>query len=132
MEFEAVSLNTKPYKVWVKVKWSISRKGFGFILHLWVVANKKGAFDSPLTTVANFTYIYIYITYLFLTDRLVRDFKIRYCSYVNKGLRKWITWIGNRKKNVLGFRNVFKDKNSQVVSQRSVSSKKNVMETIGL
>ena len=36
-----------------RVKWSNPWKG--------VVANEKGAFGSPLTTVANFTFTYIYI-----------------------------------------------------------------------
>ena len=43
-----------------RVKWS--SPGIGELrpsLHLGVVANEKGAFKSPLTTVANFTYFYL-------------------------------------------------------------------------
>ena len=39
-----------------RVKWSNPGNGVVPSLNLGVVANEKGAFGSPLTTVANFTY----------------------------------------------------------------------------
>ena len=44
-------------------------------LHLGVVAIEKGAFWSPSTAVANFTYIYIYYMEVSLTMNLVSNFK---------------------------------------------------------
>ena len=55
-------LNTEHYKVWVEGKVEQSRKwGHAFLLHLGVVAIEEGAFESPSTKIADFTYIYIYI-----------------------------------------------------------------------
>ena len=43
------------------VKWSNPGKGVAPPLHLNVVAIENGAFWSPLTMVANFTYKYCYV-----------------------------------------------------------------------
>ena len=54
-------LNTQHYKVRIKGKVEQSREcSSAPHLHLGVVAIEKGAFGSPSTTVANFTYFYIY------------------------------------------------------------------------
>ena len=50
MVLDAALLNTRHYKVRIKGKVEQSRD---------VVAIAKGAFRSPLTKVANFTYLYI-------------------------------------------------------------------------
>ena len=42
----------------LRVKWSNPGKGVAPSLHLSVVANEKGAFGLPSTTVANFTYLH--------------------------------------------------------------------------
>ena len=47
--------NSQHYKVRIKGKWRNPRKGVAPVL-----ANEKGAFSSPLTTVTNITYMYIY------------------------------------------------------------------------
>ena len=39
------------------VKWSNPEKGVAPSLHLGIVAIEKGAFGSPSTTVANFTFL---------------------------------------------------------------------------
>ena len=44
-----------------RIEWSNPGKGVVPSLHLGEVAIEKGAFGSPLTTVANFTYVYIYV-----------------------------------------------------------------------
>ena len=50
-------LNTQQYKVRIKSKVEQSKEGSSALpLHLSVVAIEKGAFWSPSTTVANFTY----------------------------------------------------------------------------
>ena len=55
-------LNTQQYKVRIKRKVEQSReRSWTLPIHLGVVAIEKGAFGSPSTMVANFTYIYIYI-----------------------------------------------------------------------
>ena len=41
-----------------RVKWSNPRKGVAPSLHLSVVAIGKGTFETPSTTVTNFTYVY--------------------------------------------------------------------------
>ena len=51
MVLDATLLNTQHYKV----KWSNPGKGVVLPLHLGVVAIEKGAFRSPLNTVANLT-----------------------------------------------------------------------------
>ena len=52
-------LNTQQYKVRIKSKVEQSRERSSALpLHLGVVAIEKGAFWSPLTTVANFTTTY--------------------------------------------------------------------------
>ena len=50
-------LNTQYYKVRIKGKVGQSREEVAPSLHLGVVAIEKGAFRSPLTRVANFTYL---------------------------------------------------------------------------
>ena len=49
-------LNTQYYKVWIKGKVEQSRQGSSAPPKLGVVAIKKGAFGSPSTMVANFTF----------------------------------------------------------------------------
>ena len=50
-------LNTQQYKVCIKGKGEQSGKRSSALpLHLGVVAIEKGAFGSPSTTVANFTF----------------------------------------------------------------------------
>ncbi len=62
MVLDAALLNSKNYKVRIKGKVDQSRKRSSTPLHIGVVAFEKGAFGSPSTTIANFTYfIYIYI-----------------------------------------------------------------------
>ena len=48
-------LNTQQYKIGIKGKVEQSRERSSPHLHLGVVANEKGTFWSPSTTVANFT-----------------------------------------------------------------------------
>ena len=55
MVLDATLLNTQHYKVRIKGKVEESRK-WSF-LHLGVIAIEKGAFGSPSTKVANFTFI---------------------------------------------------------------------------
>ena len=56
MVLDATLLNTQHYKVKIKGKVEQSWERSGDLpLHLGVVAIEKGAFRSPLTTVANFT-----------------------------------------------------------------------------
>ena len=55
MVLDTHSLNTRQYKVCIKGKVEQSKeKIWRSYLHLSVVAIEKGAFRSPLTTVANF------------------------------------------------------------------------------
>ena len=63
MVLDASLLNTQHYKVRMKGKVEQSReRSSALALHLGVVAIEKGAFGSPSTIVANFTfYLYIYI-----------------------------------------------------------------------
>ena len=62
MVLDTSLLNTQQYKVRIKGKveqfWE---RGSALPLQLSVVAIEKGAFWSPSTKVANFTYLYIYI-----------------------------------------------------------------------
>ena len=58
MLLDAILLNTQYYKVRIKGKVEQSRQRSST---LGVVAIEKGAFRLPSTTVANFTYLYIYI-----------------------------------------------------------------------
>ena len=58
MVLDTSLLNNQQYKVRVKGKVEQSRKIQRPPLHLGVVAIEKGAFWSPSTTVANFTYIH--------------------------------------------------------------------------
>ena len=53
-------LNTQQYKVHIKESRAIKEKESHPPLHLDVVAIEKGAFWSPLTTIANFTYLCVY------------------------------------------------------------------------
>ena len=56
MVLDATLLNIQHYKVRIKGKVEQSRERSSALpLHLGVVAIEKGAFGSPLTTVANFT-----------------------------------------------------------------------------
>ena len=61
MELDTTLLNTQHYKVRFKGKVEQSWNGVAPPLHLGVVAIEKGAYGSPSTMVANFTYLYIYI-----------------------------------------------------------------------
>ena len=67
MVLDTFPFNTQNYKVRIKGKVEQSRERSSTLsLHLSVVANEKGAFVSPSTAVANFTYnilvcVYIYI-----------------------------------------------------------------------
>ena len=56
MVLDATLLNTQHYKV--RVKWSNPGKGVAPSLHFSVVAIEKGAFGSPLTKFANFTFLF--------------------------------------------------------------------------
>ena len=58
MALDTSLLNTQQYKVRIKVKWNNSRKGVAPSPTPWWSSYWKGAFWSPLTTVANFTYFY--------------------------------------------------------------------------
>ena len=57
MVLDAFLLNTQHYKVKTKGKVEHSREKSSPPLRLGVVAIKKGTFESPSTTDANFTYI---------------------------------------------------------------------------
>ena len=59
MVIDTYLLNTQEYKVRIKGKVEQSRERRSASLHLGVVAIEKGAFESPSTMVANFTYFYI-------------------------------------------------------------------------
>ena len=60
MVFDSVLLNTQHYKVWIKGKVEQPReKSSTLSIHLGVVAIEKGAFGSPSTIVANFSFTYI-------------------------------------------------------------------------
>ena len=65
MVLDAALHNTQHYKVRIKGKVEQSREGVAPPLHLGVVAIEKGAFGSPSTLVANFTYFFTYLTYRF-------------------------------------------------------------------
>ena len=56
MVLDASLFNTQQYKV--RVKWNNSGKELCPPLLLGAVATEKGAFGSPSTQVANFTYFY--------------------------------------------------------------------------
>ena len=59
MVLDASLLNTQRYKVRIKIKVDQSwERSSALPKHLRVVAIEKGAFELPLTTVANFTYLY--------------------------------------------------------------------------
>ena len=55
---DATLLNTQHYKVRIKGKVEQSRERSSAPLHLGVIAIEKGAFGSPLTKVANFTFTF--------------------------------------------------------------------------
>ena len=62
MVLDTSLLNTEQYKVGIKVKWSnLGKVVAPYGVHISVVAIEKGAFGSPSTKGANFTYLYIYI-----------------------------------------------------------------------
>ena len=61
MVLDATLLNTQYYKIRIKGKVKQSmRKEYRPPLHHGVVAVEKGAFGSPSTTVANFTFFLLY------------------------------------------------------------------------
>ena len=64
MVLDTSLLVSQHYEVWIKDKWSNPGKG--------VVAIEKGAFWSPLTTVANFTY-FTMNTFSFFADHILRN-----------------------------------------------------------
>ena len=57
MILDASLLNTQQYKVGIKGKVEQSRERSNVPLHIGVAAMEKGAFESPSTTAANFTYL---------------------------------------------------------------------------
>ena len=60
-ELDTTLLNTQHYKVRFKGKVEQSREWSSALpLHLGVVAIEKGAFGSPSTMVANFTYLLVF------------------------------------------------------------------------
>ena len=61
MVLDAALINTQHYKVRIKGKVEQSREGVAPSLHLSVVAIEKGAFGSPMTMVANFILILLYM-----------------------------------------------------------------------
>ena len=62
MVLDATLHNTQHYKVRIKGKVEQSRERSSALpLYLRVVAIEMGAFGSPSTTIANFTYLYIFI-----------------------------------------------------------------------
>ena len=62
MVLDSALLNTQHYKVRIKGKVEQSREWSSVPpLHLGIVAIEKGAFGSPSTKLANFTFYYIYI-----------------------------------------------------------------------
>ena len=80
-------LNTQHYKVCIKgkVKQSSEKSSALPSLHLGVVAIEMGAFESPSTTVANFTYLlYLYIFY---------DIYIYIYMYIYTYIYKFGNWI---------------------------------------
>ena len=66
MVLDVSLLNTQHYKVRIKGKVEPSReRSITLLIHLGVVAIEKGAFESPSTKGANFTYIYCYSFFCF-------------------------------------------------------------------
>ena len=92
MVLDTYLLNTQQYKVRIKSKVEQSRERSSALpLQLSLVAIEKGAFGSPTTTVANFTFftyiyiiLYIIITYIIIIiiiyscDPALRDHIVRY------------------------------------------------------
>ena len=67
MVLDASLLDTQHYKARIKGKVEQSReRSSGLPLHLDVVAIEKGAFGSPSTMVASFTFYFIYQSYCLL------------------------------------------------------------------
>ena len=65
MVLDTSLLNTQQYKVRIKGKVQQFRERSNALpLHVSVVANEKGAFWSPLTKVANFTYLHVFLLML--------------------------------------------------------------------
>ena len=77
MVLDATLLNTQHYKVRIKGKVEQSRERCSAPLHLGVEAIEKGAFGSPSTTVANFTY-FMTIYVMAICFILVYSFEIRW------------------------------------------------------
>ena len=75
MELDTTLLNTQHYKVRFKGKVEQSREWSSAPpLHLSVVAIEKGAFGSPSTMVANFTYLL-----LKMYEHLKRSYEYKIC-----------------------------------------------------
>ena len=60
MVLDTSLLNTQQYKVRIKGKVEQSRERSSASLHLGVIGIEKGAFWSPSTKIANFTYYHYY------------------------------------------------------------------------
>ena len=73
MVLDPALLNTQHYMVRIKGKVEQTRKiELRPPVHLGVVAMEKGAFGSPLTLVANFTYLYCFkLLFLFNNNHLI-------------------------------------------------------------
>ena len=65
MTLDTSLLNTKPYKVRIKSKWSNPGKSVGSSQHLSVVDVEKGAFGLPSTTVGQRTYLIMFHSFFF-------------------------------------------------------------------
>ena len=71
MVLDASLLNTQHYKIWIKSKVEQSRERNSPPTHThtpWCCSYRKGAFWSLLTKVANFTYIFIVMPFLLVTE----------------------------------------------------------------
>ena len=72
MVLDTSLLNTQQYKVHIKGKVEQSRERSSTLpLHLGVVAIEKGAFESPSTTVANFTFLLTLFKHFFLQNLMM-------------------------------------------------------------
>ena len=54
------------------------------------------------------------VLHIDLSQHVSCGFLNRKCTYVNKGQRKWITWIGNRKEKVWALRILYNDEGDSV------------------
>ena len=62
MVFDTAMLNAQHYNASIKAKMEQCRERTNAAQHFGVVAIEKRTFVSPSTTVANFTFIYIYMS----------------------------------------------------------------------